>query len=177
MRILSIMLGLLTVLLVGACSPGDESSGEMGARAAALLRGIDGVEMGEATLTQGPGGVLISVEVRGLSPGAHGFHIHSVGACEPDFSAAGGHFNPGGEGHGLLHEDGAHAGDLPNIYASDVGVARADSFTAKVTLEQDEDHSLFDADGSAFIVHAKADSYGAEPEAGERVACGVIERR
>ena len=31
-------------------------------------------------------------------------------------------------------------------------------------------------DGSAFIVHAKPDTYGSEAGAGDRVACGVIER-
>ena len=54
--------------------------------------------MRTVTLTQGPHGVLISADVSGLSPGAHGFHIHAPGACAPDFAAAGDHFNPGGSG-------------------------------------------------------------------------------
>ena len=54
--------------------------------------------------------------------------------------------------------------------------ARADVFTGKITLAADADTTVFDADGSAIIIHAQPDSYGAEPGAGDRVACGVIER-
>ena len=101
---------LFAALTLAAC--GDDSApAAVGARASATLAGPDGAPMGEVSLTQGPNGVLISADVHGLSPGAHGFHIHGVGACTPDFSAAGGHFNPGGEGHGFMHEDGSHSGD------------------------------------------------------------------
>ena len=166
---------LIAVLTLVACGD-DDAPAAVGARASATLTGPDGAPMGEVTLTQGPNGVLIAAAVQGLAPGAHGFHIHSVGACTPDFSAAGGHYAPGGEGHGLMHEDGSHAGDLPNIHAGADGAARADYFTDAVTLDADADHSLFDDDGSAIIVHAKPDSYGEDPGAGDRVACGVIQR-
>jgi len=164
---------ILVLLTVASCSE-DGVPGE-GATATALMSGQDGSPMGTVTLTQGPNGVLISADVGNLSPGAHGFHIHSVGACTPDFSAAGGHFAPGGEGHGFMHKDGSHAGDLPNIHAAGDGTARADYFTDQVTLASDTETSLFDADGSAIIIHAQPDSYGADPGAGDRVACGVIE--
>jgi Cu/Zn superoxide dismutase len=39
------------------------------------------------------GGVRVRVEVTGLPPGFHGFHIHSVGLCEAPFTTAGGHWN------------------------------------------------------------------------------------
>ena len=142
-----IAMGLLALLLMGACTDGGQSPGESGAQATALLRGVDSTEMGEVALTEGPNGVLVSGETRGLSPGAHGFHIHAIGACESDFAAAGDHFNPGELEHGLLHEGGAHVGDLPNIHAKQDGVARADFFTTAVTLGRGADHSLFDADG------------------------------
>lgn len=166
---------LLFALLMTACAD-DGSPDEVGATARAALIGPDGSEMGGVILTQGPHGVLISAEVNGLSPGGHGFHIHTVGACQPDFGAAGGHFSPNGDAHGYLYEGGNHAGDLPNIYAHDDGSARADYFTAAVTLDSDADHSLFDSDGSAIVVHAKPDTYQEEAGAGDRVACGVIER-
>ena len=75
-----------------------------------------------------------------------------------------------------MHPDGSHAGDLPNIYAGSDGTARADVFTDQVTLAADAETSVFDSDGSAIIIHAKPDSYGADPGAGDRVACGVIEQ-
>ena len=115
---------LLAALALAAC--GDDSTpAAIGASASANLAGPDGAPMGTVTLTQGPHGVLISADVSGLSPGAHGFHIHAVGACAPDFTAASSHFDPRSGGHGFLHEDGAHAGDLPNIHAGTDGAARA----------------------------------------------------
>ena len=147
----------------------------VGATATVSLSSPEGDAMGEVTLTQGPRGVLIQARVSGLEPGPHGFHIHEVGSCEPDFTAAGGHYNPGDTGHGVLDEGGHHAGDLPNLIAHDDGAGLADYYTADVTLATGVKHSLFDADGSAIVVHANPDSYGADPMAGGRVACGVIE--
>nr|MDE0500609.1 superoxide dismutase family protein [bacterium] len=164
----------LIPLILASCGE-DEPSG-VGATAVASMSGPDGMPMGTVTLAQGPNGVLISADVKDLIPGAHGFHIHSVGACTPDFSAAGGHFAPTDHGHGFMHPDGSHAGDLPNIYAGSDGTARADVFTDQVTLAADAETSVFDSDGSAIIIHAKPDSYGVEPGAGDRVACGVIEQ-
>lgn len=152
----------------------DETDAGAPLTATAHLVGPDGRAVGTVTLIEGPNGVLVQADVTGLSPGGHGFHIHAVGACEPDFSAAGDHFNPEGIDHGFMHEGGWHAGDLPNIYAAADGTARADIFTAAVTLSPGAANSIFDADGSAIIVHAKPDSYGESPGAGDRVACGVI---
>lgn len=142
--------------------------------ATAHLVGADGQSLGTVVLIEGPNGVLVQADVIGLSPGGHGFHIHAVGACEPDFGAAGDHFNPEGIGHGFMEEGGWHAGDLPNIFAAADGTARADIFTAAVTLTPGADNSIFDADGSAIIIHAGPDSYGESPGAGDRVGCGVI---
>ena len=167
---------VLVLIAMGLAACGGDRISDVGARAAASMSGPDGAAMGRVELTQGPNGVLISADVYGLSPGPHGFHIHSVGACSPDFSAAGGHFAPDGEGHGFMHAEGHHAGDLPNIHAGADGSARVDHFTSKLTLAPDGDTSLFDEDGSAVIIHAMPDSYGADPGAGDRAACGVIER-
>jgi Cu-Zn family superoxide dismutase len=144
--------------------------------ATATLTGPDGAAMGTVTLTAAPHGVLVSADVTGLAPGPHGFHIHETGACAPDFKAAGGHYNPAGAGHGLMHEGGHHAGDLPNIHANAEGAAQADYFTADVSFDEGAANTLFDADGSAIIIHENPDSYGEDAGAGGRVACGVIER-
>ena len=161
--------------LLVACRD-DPAVYEAGAEAVAELVGPAGEPLGTVAFTQGPRELLIAVDVQGLSDGGHGFHIHETGACSPNFAAAGDHFNPDDRGHGPLHEDGAHAGDLPNIYAIN-GIVRADFLTPNVTLDADASHSLFDDDGSAIIIHAKPDTYGAEAGAGDRIACGIIQRR
>ena len=146
----------------------------VGATATAVMAAPDGTVMGTVTLTQGPHGVIIAADLTGLTPGGHGFHIHETGSCTPDFTAAGGHFAPKGHGHGYAHEGGVHAGDLPNVFAAADGTVRADVFTNKVTLTADLSHTLFDEDGSAIIIHEKPDTYGDDPAAGARIACGVI---
>ena len=147
----------------------------VGATATAAMSGPDGADIGTVSLTQGPRGVLVSANVSGLSEGWHGFHIHGIGSCEPDFGAAGGHFAPDGKGHGFMREDGGHPGDMPNIYAGADGAARSDYFHPSISLSPGQGY-LFDDDGSAIIIHAKPDSYGEDPAAGDRVACGVITR-
>ncbi len=169
------VLAATAALLVASACGGDDSPDEVGATARAILEAPNGHAMGQVILTQTASGVLISAEVLGLTAGAHGFHIHGVGACSPDFKAAGSHFAPGGEPHGF-HGDGPHAGDLPNLHAGEDGSARAEYFTPAVTLDSGPDHSLFDEDGSAFIVHADPDDYRDVASAGARIACGVIER-
>lgn len=146
----------------------------VGLTASATLSSPDGEPMGEVSLTQGPRGVLIQARVSGLEAGPHGFHIHETGSCDPDFSAAGGHFNPTATGHGPLHEGGHHAGDIPNLIAHTDGAGLADYYTQDVTLASGVVHSLFDADGSAIVIHVDPDSYGEDAMAGGRVACGVI---
>ncbi len=180
-RLSSGLLLVASVLLLatsGVTSQEEADADETGTvspvTATANLVGADGQPLGIVTLLEGPNGVLVQADVTGLSPGGHGFHIHTVGACEPDFGAAGDHFNPAESGHGFMHEGGQHAGDLPNIYAGADGAARADFFTVAVTLHPGADNSVFDADGSAIIIHAQPDSYGESAGAGDRVACGVI---
>lgn len=171
----AVVIGLAMLAAVG-CQAQPAQPQSIGAQAAAAMSGADGASLGTVTLTQTPHGVLIAAEVHGLTPGGHGFHIHAAGACTPDFSAAGDHFNPEGIGHGLNHSDGVHPGDMPNIYAGADGAVRVDYFTDTITLDAGADHTLFDANGSAIIIHEKPDSYGADPGAGARVACGVIQR-
>ena len=97
------------------------------------------------------------------------------GACSPDFKAAGGHFNPAGKGHGINHPKGSHGGDMPNIHAAADGSVKAEVLNVKVTLGSGG-NSVFDSDGSAIVIHAKPDTYGAKAGAGERIACGVIRK-
>lgn len=145
----------------------------VGLTATAAMSGSDGEPMGEVTIIQAPRGLLIQARLTGVPEGWHGFHIHETGSCAPDFSAAGGHYDPTGIGHGVLHEGGHHPGDTVNIYAHADGVANADQYTVDATLGAGVT-TLFDADGSAIIVHEGPDSYGEAPGAGARIACGVI---
>ena len=178
---LGFLFAALFGLLVVQFGRADEPN--VGLKATAALTSHEGQPIGTVEFTQAADGVLIQAQAQGLEPGGHAFIIHAVGACSPDFSAAGDHFNPGDTEHGFVHGNwsrrdanaGGHGGDLPNIYAAADGSARADFFTDGITLDEGEDHSVFDADGSAIVVHERPDSYGEhEADTGQRIACGVI---
>jgi Cu-Zn family superoxide dismutase len=47
-------------------------------KASAVLKDAQGAELGNATLTATPGGVLISLDLTALPAGDHAFHIHAV---------------------------------------------------------------------------------------------------
>ena len=171
----------LTLVVVRS---GQSDAPTVGLTAEAALVSPDGASVGSVSFRQTANGVLIMADLDGLAPGGHAFIIHEVGTCTPDFAAAGDHFNPTDAEHGFIHsgwrrgESGeAHGGDLPNIYAASDGSARADFFTVGVTLDTGPRHSVFDADGSAIIVHERPDAYGEhESDTGSRIACGVITR-
>lgn len=145
--------------------------------ATAPLKDTNGKEVGSANLTQTPQGVLINLSVKGLPPGEHAFHVHAVGKCEPPFTSAGGHFNPGNKKHGMLAPEGQHAGDMPNLHIPQSGDLTAEVLNTAITLEKGKPNSVFGADGSAIVIHAGGDDYKTDPagEAGGRIACGVIQ--
>jgi superoxide dismutase, Cu-Zn family len=145
--------------------------------AKAALKGGDGKDLGIAELTQTPAGVLLKLSVKGLPPGEHAFHVHAVGKCEAPFTSAGGHFNPDNKKHGMMAAEGQHAGDMPNLHIPQSGDLVVEVLNAAITLEKGKPNSVFDADGSAIIVHAGKDDYKTDPtgEAGGRIACGVIQ--
>jgi Cu-Zn family superoxide dismutase len=164
---------LLTLLAVlGTLALGAHAASAMDMRVD--MKDPQGGSVGTVSITETAGTVVISANLMNLPAGAHGFHIHEKGSCAPDFQAAGGHFNPAGSEHGVNNANGRHAGDLPNIHVGADGTVKADVFTSAVTLKAGEASSLVGPAGTAFIVHEKADSYGAAAGAGGRIACGVI---
>ena len=126
-----------------------------------------------------PAEVLILARVEGLTPNSvHGFHLHEIGACSPDFTAAGGHYDPGPQGNSNPDANHPyHMGDMPNLRADDTGVAAFEHVTSRVTIAQGP-LSLFDQNGSSVIVHQNEDQGTTGVPGGSggpRIACGVIE--
>lgn len=132
--------------------------------------------MGTATIVAGPRGrATLLVSVAGLAPGTHGIHLHAVGKCEgPDFTSAGGHLNPAGKQHGLHNPAGSHLGDLPNLTVGEDGTATLShglGMSGQALLAD-----LFDADGTALVIHAGPDDQVTDPSgnSGGRISCGVF---
>ncbi len=145
--------------------------------ASARLIGIDGKASGVVIFHQTAKGVQIDVSLSRMQPGVHAIHIHAVGKCEEgkSFNTAGAHFDVGGHHHGKMDPQGPHTGDMENVTANKLGFVRATVTMTGFTLSPGP-NSLFDADGSAVVIHAGPDDYKTQPAgaSGDRVACGVI---
>ena len=189
MRFSNVPVIAAVVLIAGAAviaqapKPAAQPAASGPVKAHADIKG-DGIT-GTADFVEHPTGtgkmVDITVTVAGLKPGMHGVHLHAVGKCEPDFTAAGGHFDPGPAGN--MDPDANHPfhmGDIPNLQVGANGRGTMRISTTRVTLS-DGPLSLFDADGSAIIIHGNPDQgITGEPKSGvsggPRVACGVINK-
>lgn len=138
-----------------------------------------GDAVGLASLTEGDEGVTIQVLVEGLTPGAHGWHLHEFGTCDSatdePFSSAGGHWNPTDMEHGAPDAESHHVGDFGNFEATADGLADASITSSDFTLGEGPT-SVFDEDGTAIILHAGEDDLMTQPsgDSGARFACGVV---
>lgn len=179
--ILSSALALAAVTVTAQQAPAKPASGAGIVRAHADIKG-EGIT-GTADFVesqQGSGKIVnITVTLSGLKEGMHGVHLHEVGKCEAPFTSAGGHFDPGPAGNANPDANHPyHMGDIPPITATANGKGTMKVATTRVTLSEGP-LSLFDADGSAVIIHGNEDQgTTGEPKSGvsggPRVACGVI---
>ena len=141
------------------------------------------------------GSVEITVNVKGLSPGLHGFHIHQTGDLRKGCSSLCSHFNPYNALHGDLSDNinERHVGDLGNILVDSDGTANY-TFTDKIIRLRGKRNIV----GRSVVIHEGEDDLGlggidvnshneyiiVDPvvyeessktgNAGKRIACGVI---
>lgn len=115
-------------------------------------------------------GLLIATEISDLPDGRgediptfFAFHIHETGDCSGNFEHTGTHYNP----DNVPHPE--HAGDLPPLFSNDgyVWMVFYDSF---LTLPMILNRSI--------VIHQNPDDFTTQPSgnAGEKIACGVIQR-
>ena len=175
------LLPVAAVITAAACASAPSPLNRV-AVAYATISNAAGERRGTAELWQDLDKVVhVDVQLTGLPPGPHGIHFHEKGVCEPEgagaFASAGSHFNPLGRQHGLDNPAGPHGGDAPNFTVNSDGNGRASFTTDRVSLT-DGSTSLFDADGSAIVIHATADDQISQPSgnSGARIACGVVKR-
>src|SRR4051812_26997373 len=130
------------LFLVTAAALAALGGGAAAQSAKAVLTNAKGAEIGTVELTEGTDGVLVTLKARHLPAGEHAFHIHAVGKCEPPFTSAGSHFNPGGKKHGMMAAEGQHAGDMPNLVVPKSGVLTVEFVNTQVTLKKGVPNSL-----------------------------------
>lgn len=128
---------------------------------------------GQIELIEKAGVVTLLADVTGAPPGKLGFHIHEKGDCSaPDFSSAGGHFNPTSAPHACPPTVPRHAGDFGNMDIDPSGRGHLEAGTDLVTLSS----GPRSVTGLAVILHEGTDDCVTQPvgHAGGRLACAVI---
>jgi len=166
-----IVLGISSCSNASKTKPGSSQT----PKAVSLLKSTTGYNVrGEVLFEEVGTGVHILAHLSGLTPSAHGFHIHAKGDCTShDGKSAGGHFNPHNDFHGNPESEERHVGDLGNVIADVDGNARYDRVDTVISF-----HGVNGIIGKGIIIHAGRDDLTSQPTgaAGARVACGVIEK-
>ena len=179
MRFLSLALTSCVIAGLSFISPAKAAWYETADATASVINN-QGEEIGTAYVKKASDGILLYVDVKGLTPGWHGMHFHEKGTCEDHdaFKMAGGHVMEPNAPHGFLHPEGPHDGNLPNLIVAADGTAQVEIYSDIIDYMDDDadDVSLMDEDGSALIIHENIDDHYTQPigGAGGRVACGVV---
>lgn len=138
----------------------------------------DGRILGTAAFRETRLGVWVEVNVRDVLPGKHAMHIHAAGKCDPpDFTTAGGHFNPNVGKHGVAGATHAHAGDLPQLVVGSDGRGTVSFVAPHLSLNRASSNGLgFGTAGTAIVIHASSDDEKTDPagNSGARIACGIV---
>jgi superoxide dismutase, Cu-Zn family len=136
--------------------------------------------LGTIAIANSGGGAILKLDLHGLPPGPHGFHVHENGSCGPTMmngtripaGAAGGHLDPDRTNK---HEGPAgegHLGDLPLLTVEANG-------TATQTLTAPRIKDIGALKGHALMIHSGGDTYSDSPNplggGGGRFACGIVE--
>ena len=122
--------------------------------------------------------VRINYDIKGLSDGKHGFHIHEYGDLTDGCSSSCSHFNPFHTTHGGRNSGNRHVGDLGNITSKN-GIAKGVMYDTLISLSLKSKCCIV---GRCVVVHQNRDDLGKGKDeeslktgnAGMRLACGVI---
>jgi Cu-Zn family superoxide dismutase len=138
-----------------------------------------GASVGSVTINEGSAGAVFHLDLHGLPPGSHGFHIHGNPSCAPTekdgktvpAGGAGSHLDPATTGMHMGPAGQGHLGDLPLLTVGADGTAKGDIVAPRIK-------SLDSLRGHALMIHAGGDNYSDQPAplggGGARLACGVI---
>ena len=169
MRMMAVF-GATLGLAATAWAEGGTAAAPKGDTVSVDLSDSKGKSIGHVTLEENPHGLLMTGDLKNLPAGEHAIHIHETGKCEaPTFKSAGGHFNPTSKQHGVRNEQGAHGGDMPNLVVPKSGESEVPVLPAGPHAQKKSGPTaVMDSDGSAVVVHAKADDYSTS----QRGNCG-----
>jgi Cu-Zn family superoxide dismutase len=139
-----------------------------------------GTPIGTVTINDSDKGATFAVDLRGIPPGPHGFHVHDDGSCGPTMmmgilipaGAAGRIWDPDHVGKHLGPLGDGDRGDLPLLTVKDDG-------TDKETVTAPHIKDIGDLKGRTLVIMIGGDNYKDDPlldgGGGGRLACGLIQ--
>ncbi|MFT3764075.1 MAG: superoxide dismutase family protein [Minicystis sp.] len=173
------VLGVFGLLGAASCAH-EETSPVQKAAAPPALRATGTFQAKEGTSVSGTveaveegGAVRLRVNLKGAPPGVHGIHLHEKGDCSaPDFSTAGGHFNPTGAPHSCPPKVPRHAGDFGNIEIGADGLGHLELVADGITIAPGPTSIA----GKAMILHHGKDDCTSQPagDSGMRIGCAIL---
>ena len=121
--------------------------------------------------------VDITVDLSGLEPGLHGFHIHEYGDLREGCKSTCNHYNPKKKNHGGPLDKDRHMGDLGNIKVNKNGICKMKLQDKIIKLR-----GKYSIIGRSVVIHEDEDDLGkgnhkdshTTGHAGKRIGCGVI---
>lgn len=167
------------LLILACCSGWDLQAAENTVTLNKVTTKGVGDAIGTVSIQETPYGLVFSPKLSHLTPGIHGFHLHTKGDCAPAevggkviaAGAAGGHWNPkDAHDHEAPWGEG-HLGGLPALTVDKKGEAELPVLAPRIK-------TLGELQGLSLVVHEGGDNYSDQPKplggGGGRVACGVI---
>ncbi len=139
-------------------------------------RGI-GARLGTLEMKDVPDGLRIKLDLTGLPPGPHGFHVHSVPDCGPatiagrlvPAGAAGAPYDPYRTGHHAGPHGNGYLGDLPILAVAKDGKAKYAMVAPRLKVDDVRNHAM--------LITSGGDNYSDAPPmggGGDAIACAVI---
>ena len=134
--------------------------------------------VGQVSISESKHGLVFTPAMKGLTAGAHGFHVHQNPSCDPmekegkmvPALAAGGHYDPkDSKKHDTPWGEG-HLGDLPALFVDAEGNANQPVLAPRLKMA--------DIAGRSLMVHVGGDNHADHPAplggGGARMICGVM---
>lgn len=124
--------------------------------------------------------VSITGRIVGLTPGAHGLHVHEKSQKDKnscDLMEIGEHFNPQNSAHGGKSEWIRHVGDLGNIFADHDGMAYFDITDTMISLGGPNsviNRTLVITETADDLGKGHSDESKRNGNSGKILACGTI---
>ena len=135
---------------------------------------IHGKVKGTIILKDTKRGLKIICDLKNISEGFHGFHVHQFGDISDKANSLGGHYNPENKNHGGLSSKNRHKGDFGNLIANKNNIVKYNFYV--------KDLKVNELLGRSLVIHEKKDDLGLglnneskkTGNSGKRIGYGII---